>query len=182
MEPAAEGVSVTLQRLDGSTWKAVGSPATTGADGKAEIQFPLEGIPHGRPAATFSWSRPVRDPALTSNTIQFMPGPTELGKNVLRVDVDKGVFPTTKGPEYEGVATLSTDGNVFLNRVALENFGVRGSTAEYPQEAVQAEVRQEPEDHRRLRHAGGARTGPSWRPSSTGPSCATRSGSTSAAA
>ena len=54
----------------------------------------------------------------TSNTIQFMPGPTQLGKNVLRVDVDKGIFPTTKGPEYSGEATLSVDGGTQHDHVA----------------------------------------------------------------
>jgi len=136
LDPAQVGRQLTLQRLSGSSWVSVtgASAATTGADGKAEIQFPLEGVPQWTARSyRLQVQATASDPAITSNTIQFMPGPTELGKNVLRVDVDKGVFPTTKGPEYEGVATLSTNGTEFLKRVDLENFGVRGSsTTKYP--------------------------------------------------
>ena len=82
-----------------------------------------------------------------------MPGPTKLGSNVLHVDVDKGAYPTSKSTEYTGKATLSKNGTVFLDDVKLEKFGVRGtSTADVHQEAVQAEVRQEPQGHGRLRH------------------------------
>ena len=70
---------------------------------------------------------------MTSPQIKFMPGPTQLGVNVLRVDVDKGVYPVTKGPVYTGVATLTVNGGApALDHVPLESFGVRGtSTANY---------------------------------------------------
>jgi hypothetical protein len=88
-------------------------------------------------------------PALTSNTIQFMPGPTQLGKNVLRVDVDKGVFPTSLGPEYTGKATLSVDGTVDpkLDHVALEKFGVRGnSSAKFAKKPYKLKFDKSPKD------------------------------------
>ncbi|MGH8939802.1 MAG: CotH kinase family protein, partial [Actinomycetes bacterium] len=87
------------------------------------------------------------DPAATSNTIKFMPGPEQLGRNVLRVDVEDGIFPTKKGPEYSGEATLSTDGNVFLDHVELENFGVRGtSTAGYTKKPYKLKFEDSPKD------------------------------------
>ena len=41
-----------LQYKSGSSWKTVGPTATTGADGKAQIQFSLSGISAGRLAPT----------------------------------------------------------------------------------------------------------------------------------
>jgi hypothetical protein len=57
-----------------------------------------------------------------------MPGPTQLGVNVLRVDVDKGAYPTAKGTDYTGVATLSVNGTSSFDHVPLETFGVRGNS------------------------------------------------------
>jgi hypothetical protein len=124
--PTQEGRSFELQYQSGSSWIRVGNVATTGADGKVEIPFSLAGVTQW--TARSYRLRSTSGQALLSNVIKFMPGPTQLGKNVLRVDVEDGVFPTTKGPEYEGVATLSVDGNIAHNRVALEGFGVRGSS------------------------------------------------------
>ena len=129
IDPAQDGRSFELQYQSGSSWIAVGNPGTTGPDGKVEIPFSLAGVTQWSArsyrlhsaAGTFG-------PAVSSNIIKFMPGPSELGENVLRVDVKDGIFPTTKGPEYEGVATLSTGGTVAHNHVALEGFGVRGSS------------------------------------------------------
>ncbi len=128
-EPAQADRVFKLQYLNGSTWTQVGSDATSGADGTVEIPFSLAGLSQ--------WStRSYRllsegDPPLTSPTISFMPGPTELGPNVLRVDVDKGVFPTSKADEYTGDATLSEDGVPTLTDVPLEKFGVRGNSTAY---------------------------------------------------
>ena len=129
LDPVAAGVPVTLQRLSSGSWVSVTDAATTNTDvaGKVAIQFPLSGVPQ--------WStRTYRllSNGIASNQIQFMPGPTQLGKNVLRVDVKDGVYPVDKGPEYEGVATLSVDGGKTLDHVKLEEFGVRGnSTVQY---------------------------------------------------
>ena len=123
LSPVAAGVPMQLQRLSGSSWVAVGSPVSTGADGKVAISFSLSGVPQ--------WTtRTYRLLAngIASNQIQFMPGPTQLGNNVLRVDVKDGVYPTQRGPEYEGVATLSVGGTPTLDHVKLESFGVRGTT------------------------------------------------------
>lgn len=123
IDPAAAGVSMTLQWLNGSSWTSIGSPAETGADGKVSISFSLSGIPQwtARSYRLLAGGAP-------SNQIQFMPGPTKLGKNVLRVDVDKGVVPVDKGPEYPAVATLSVNGTKTFDHVAVEEFGVRGSS------------------------------------------------------
>ena len=127
LDPATEGRTLKLQRLSSSTWSTVGSTDTSDANGKVEIPFSVSGLSQ--------WSaRSYRlvnadGTSLTSNTISFMPGPSQLGKNVLRVDVDKGIFPTTKGPEYSGKATLSVDGATQHDHVAVESFGVRGSSS-----------------------------------------------------
>ncbi len=133
LDPVQQGRVFTLQRLNGSTWESVGNTATTGADGKVQIQFSLSGVPQWT-TRDYRLTSPAdaTNPAATSPVIKFMPGPTQLGVNVLRVDVDKGVYPTSKGPEYTAKATLSANGNVFLDHVAVEKFGVRGtSTAGY---------------------------------------------------
>ena len=124
LEPAQEGVSVALQYLNSSgVWTAIGSPQASGADGKVAIQFSLTGVPQW----TTRTYRLVAGGA-SSNQILFMPGPTKLGKNVLRVDVANGVYPVDKGPEYAAVATLSVDGATTFDHVAVEEFGVRGSS------------------------------------------------------
>jgi hypothetical protein len=85
------------------------------------------------------------NPTTTSREIQFMPGPTQLGANVLRVDVDKGVYPTSKTTEHTGVATLSENGVTKHDHVALENFGVRGtSTANYEKRAYKLKFLDKP--------------------------------------
>ncbi|MGH3474983.1 MAG: CotH kinase family protein, partial [Aeromicrobium sp.] len=146
IDPVQAGRVVKLQYLNGSTWTQVGTDATTGADGQVEIPFSLAGLSQ--------WSsRQYRltsasdgsSPSVTSQTISFMPGPTELGSNVLRVDVEDGIFPSTKGPEYPAEATLSTDGEVFLDRVEVEDFGVRGfSTARYPKKPFKLKFEDSP--------------------------------------
>jgi len=135
VDPAQEGRTFRLESLSGTTWTPIGEPGTTDADGKVEIPFSLGGFSQWT-ARSFRITSAADSsgPAATSNVIRFMPGPTQLGKNVLRVDVEDGIFPTTKGPEYPGQATLSQDGvvNPSLDHVKLEDFGVRGtSTAGY---------------------------------------------------
>ena len=129
LEPTQEGRVFRLQRQNGSSWVSVGPTATTDAGGKAQIQFSLDGVPQWT-TRTYRLTSAASgsSPSVTSRTIQFMPGPTQLGENVLRVDVKNGIYPTTKGPEYEGVATLSVGGTVVQDHVPLENFGVRGNS------------------------------------------------------
>ena len=134
-DPAVADRPLTLQRLSGSSWVTVTNSVAkpTGADGKVEINFPLAGIPQWT-TRSYRLQGPAdaSNPAVTSNTIHFMPGPAELGVNVLRVDVDKGIYPTSKPHEYTGDATLSVNGDETLSDVRLETFGVRGnSTANY---------------------------------------------------
>ena len=133
LDPVEEGRGFKLQRKSGSSWVSVGSAATTDADGKVQIPFSLSGVPQWT-TRTYRLTSAATggSPTVTSRQIEFMPGPTTLGTNVLRVDVDKGVYPTTKGPEYTGAATLSVDGATTFDHVAVEKFGVRGnSTAKW---------------------------------------------------
>ncbi len=142
LDPATAGVSVRLQRLSGSSWTNVGSAVDTDAAGKVAIQFSLSGVPQWTTRTYRMLSNGV-----ASNEIQFMPGPTQLGKNVLRVDVEDGIYPTEKGPEYPGVATLSTNGDVLLDHVELEDFGVRGSTtATYTKKPYKLKFDKSPKD------------------------------------
>ena len=146
LEPAQEGRVFRLQRLSGSSWVSVGTTATTGPGGRAQIPFSLEGVPQWSTrtyrltsAATGS------SPSVTSRQILFMPGPTQLGTNVLRVDVDKGVYPTLKGPEYTGEATLSVNGTVAHDHLPLESFGVRGnSSADYDKKPYKLKFEDKP--------------------------------------
>ena len=134
VDPVQQGLVFKLQYKSGSSWKTIGPTATTGADGKAQIQFSLSGVPQWTTRTYRLTSAAVgSSPAVTSPQIKFMPGPTQLGVNVLRVDVDGGVYPVTKGPVYTGVATLTVNGGTpALDHVPLESFGVRGtSTANY---------------------------------------------------
>jgi len=74
-----------------------------------------------------------------------MPGPTRIGRNVLRVDVDGGASPATKGRDYKGFATLSHDGTIITKRARLDKFGVRGSTtSEYPKKPYNLRFDKEP--------------------------------------
>jgi len=150
LDPAQADRQLTLQRLSGSSWLSVSGAVagTTGADGTVEIQFPLDGVPQWTTRSyRLQGEADASNPAVTSNTIQFMPGPTELGRNVMRIDVEKGVYPTTKGPEYKGEATLSRDGEVFLDDVGVDKIGVRGSsTAKLTKKPYKLKFTKSPKD------------------------------------
>lgn len=148
LDPAQQDRSFVLQYLSGSTWRQIGSAASTDADGKVEVPLDLDGISQwtARSYRLFAASD-ESGPGATSNTIQFMPGPTELGNNVLRVDVEDGVFPSSKSREYTGEATLSQGGDVKLDHVPLEDFGVRGnSTASYSKKPYKLKFEDSPKD------------------------------------
>ena len=167
LDPAEAGRVFTLQRQSGSSWVTVtgASPTATDADGKVEIDFPLAGIPQYT-ARIYRLTSPAvgSSPAVTSpHTISFMPGPAELGKNVLRVDVEGGKFPTSKGLEYPATATASQDGvvNSTINNFAVEEFGVRGtSTAGYTKRPYKLKFEDSPVGHDGVRHGGGQELDP----------------------
>ena len=129
--------SVVLQYRSGSSWKSTSIRGYTQANGDFELPaFSITGwsqwkirqlrVVVGRYAGSaYGASAPI----------SFMPGPTRLGDNVLRVDVDGGAYPATKGVAYRGFATLIEQGSTTptIKRARLDNFGVRGSTtAAYP--------------------------------------------------
>ena len=63
LDPVQEGRVFTLQRQSGSSWVSVGgaNPASTGADGKVQIQFtPCRASRSGRSATTGSSAWPTR--------------------------------------------------------------------------------------------------------------------------
>ena len=139
LDPVQQGRVFTLQRLSGSSWVSVSgaNPQTTDANGKVQIQFDVTspGVPQwtNRTYRLISLAD-ASNPGVISPSITFMPGPTTLGANVLRVDVDGGAYPTSKSKEYTGKATASVNGvvNPVIDHVALQKFGVRGtSTATY---------------------------------------------------
>ena len=137
------------------------SPATTGADGKVADPVPARrGAPVDDPHLP-PQSQRWTDPAVTSNQIQFMPGPTELGKNVLRVDVDKGIYPDDQGPGVRpAMATLSVGRRVDPRpRGAGEVRRPRQLHRQVHQEAVQAEV---PGQARKATGVFGMPRGKSW--------------------
>jgi hypothetical protein len=142
LDPVAENVPVTLQYQSGSSWNTIGSPVNTGVNGKVSIQFSLSGLSQ--------WStRTYRLVAGsgTSSTIKFMPGPTQLGQNVLHVDVDKGVYPGDDGNDYTGEATLRVGGVEKTIDAKLEKFGVRGSsTASYTKKPYKLKFDKAPND------------------------------------
>ena len=148
MDPAAADRQLVLQRKSGSSWVSVGD-ATTNADGEVEVQFSLAGLSQWS-AATYRLHGEGTDtaPTVTSQEIQFMPGPTTLGRNVMRIDVEDGIFPTSKGQgEFKGSATLSQDGNAFLEDFEVDEFGVRGSsTAKYAKKPYKLKFEESPKD------------------------------------
>ncbi len=138
VKPARTNRTVYLQGLTSQGWKTF-----TGVTAKTEPNGAFTTNDFG--IGTWSqWSaRKLRIVAgrfagstyAVSAPITFMPGPTKLGDNVLRVDVDGGSFPAKKGVEYKGYATLIKQGSTtpIISRARLDNFGVRGSTTSgYP--------------------------------------------------
>ncbi len=128
VRPVRDQRLVVLQILSGKTWKKV-AQGRTNSTGDFKFSFSIGGWPQWTArrfrvvAGSYAMS-----PTTTSSGISFMPGPTQLGPNVLRVDVDGGYFPLVKGPDYRGFATLSENGEVKINRARLDKYGVRGSS------------------------------------------------------
>jgi len=128
VRPVRDQRLVVLQILSGSSWKKV-VQGRTDAAGNFRMPFSIAGWSQwtSRRFRVIAGGYALSTTA-TSPGISFMPGPTILGRNVLRVDVDGGTFPLLKGPDYRGFATLSRDGSVLINRARLDKFGVRGSS------------------------------------------------------
>ena len=135
VSPTRAGRRVVLQYRSGSSWKALSVKGYTAADGTFETpafsiaSWSQWSVKQFRvAAASFAGST-----VAVSAPISFMPGPKNLGDNVLRIDVAGGSFPSTKGVDYTGYATLTRLGTTSINRARLDKFGVRGSTtAGYP--------------------------------------------------
>ncbi|MEO6470567.1 MAG: CotH kinase family protein, partial [Aeromicrobium sp.] len=111
LSPIRAGRLVALQRQSGSTWTQLGSKVAEDASGKAQFSFSLSGMskwsssPYRLVVSSFNGSGTV-----TSPTIKFMPGPTTLGDNVLRVTTKKNVAVTSKSTNYPGSASFTTNG------------------------------------------------------------------------
>jgi len=128
VRPVRENRVVLLQVLSGSTWK-IAARGRTDSVGNFRMPFSISGWSQWTSrrfrivAGSYNLSANV-----LSSGISFMPGPTIIGRNVLRVEVDGGVFPAAKGRDHKGFATLSRNGSVLINRARLDKFSVRGSS------------------------------------------------------
>jgi hypothetical protein len=124
VEAPQAGIPVKLQWQNGSTWTDIGSPVNSDASGKVQIHF--------TPGSSQWSTRTYRLVAGSKNSIsvKYMPGPNQLGPNVLHVDVANGTYPSSTSSEYTGKATLRQNGvdQPGATDIALEKFGVRGSS------------------------------------------------------
>jgi hypothetical protein len=137
VRPVRENRVVRLQIRTSSGWKYLSSPRdTTDSGGNFAMEFGIKGWSQWRAQQLRAVAQSYNGASYAiSAPMTFMKGPNKLGKNVLRVDVAGGRFPTTKGVDYTGYATLTRKGGseVLINRARLDKFGVRGSTtAGYP--------------------------------------------------
>ena len=147
VRPVRSGRSVSLQYLSGSTWKTISTAqGTTTDNGSFDFTFPIGNWTQWRSvklriaAGSYNGAKYA-----VSSPVRFMPGPKNIGRNVLRVEVDGGSFPVTKGIDYQGYATLVQDGVVQINRARLDKFGVRGSTTSgYPKKPYNLRFYQAP--------------------------------------
>ncbi len=145
VRPIRENRLVVLQIVSGGSWKTV-AKGRTDADGDFNIKFSIGGWSQWSArrfrvvAASYALSTKA-----VSAPISFMPGPTRIGRNVLRVEVDGGASPSTKGVDYKGFATLIQDDVVKIKRARLDKFGVRGSTtSRYPKKPYNLRFDQPP--------------------------------------
>lgn len=128
IRPVRNKRSVTLYIQGRSSWQAV-AKSTTDSAGNFKIPFGVSKLSKWTTrnfrvvAGSYNYSVQA-----SSSNIAFMPGPSQLGRNALYIDVDRGILPKKKGADYSGYATLVRDGNVQINRARLDRFGVRGST------------------------------------------------------
>ncbi len=133
VRPVRERRLVVLQILSGGSWRVIARGRTNSA-GNFKMSFGISGWSQWT-ARRFRVvaARYALSATSVSAGMSFMPGPTRIGRNVLRVDVDGGASPAAKGRDYRGFATLSRNGTDLIKRARLDKFGVRGSTtAAYP--------------------------------------------------
>ncbi len=128
VRPVRDGRLVVLQVLSGGSWKII-ARTRTNDKGDYSMRFSISGWSQWR-ARRFRViaGRYAMSATAVSARMSFMPGPTTIGDNVLRVDVDAGVFPQEKGRDYRGFATLSQNGTDVIKRARLDKFSVRGSS------------------------------------------------------
>ncbi len=128
VRPVRERRLVVLQILSGGSWRVIARGRTNSA-GNFKMSFGISGWSQWT-ARRFRVvaSRYALSATSVSAGMSFMPGPTRIGRNVLRVDVDGGASPAAKGRDYRGFATLSRNGTDLIKRARLDKFGVRGSS------------------------------------------------------
>lgn len=122
--PAIQGRLFALQYKSGSSYKAIGSKTAAAVDGTITFApTPVDG--------TRSY-RLVGDgvdggPPVTSATVNFSPGPSKLGTNVIYVSTDNGKDPQIKGVGYTGAATIVAGTDVSA-AIDVDTFAVRGNS------------------------------------------------------
>ena len=130
LSPGVTGQTVALQNLSGSTWKQVGSMVSD-ADGNVSMDATLSQL-----ALTSQYTartyRIVGQASgayvqVTSPTINFMAGPTQLDDHVMRIRTAGNVNPTTKGVEIPGSVVIEKPGGVTAP-LELEYIDLRGSS------------------------------------------------------
>ena len=131
LNPGIAGQQVALQNLSGSTWKQVGSKMTSEASGNVTMTATLSQLGITSQYAERQY-RLVGDATgaylqVTSPTIKFMAGPTELGTNVMRIRTTGNVNPSKKGVEIPGTVVMETNGTAVQTK-PLEYIDLRGSS------------------------------------------------------
>ena len=121
---------MALQNLSGSSWKQVGSKMTSNA-GNVTMTATLSQLGITSQYAERQY-RLVGDATgaylqVTSPTIKFMAGPTELGTNVMRIRTTGNVNPSKKGVEIPGTVVMETNGTA-RSPETLEYIDLRGSS------------------------------------------------------
>lgn len=124
-----EGRLFALQRGSGSSWTQIGAKVAEDANGTIHFDsFSLAGLAQYKTAGyrivgdVFNGAK-----AVTSPTINFMPGPTALGPNVLRVITDKNIAVTKKKTNYVGAASFST-GNKVTASQPIQTLSLHGTS------------------------------------------------------
>lgn len=131
LSPGIAGQPVALQNLSGSTWKQVGATMASDADGNVTMDATLSllGLTSQYTARQYRLVGAASGAyvQVTSPTIKFMAGPTQLGTNVMRIRTAKNVYPSTKGVEIPGSVVIEK-GAVVGSPLPLDYIDLRGSS------------------------------------------------------
>ena len=149
VSPARDHRLVVLQYRSGSTWKSTAVRGYTDASGKFTLPaFSIAGWSQWKVRLLRVVAGSYKQSSYAvSAPISFMPGPSRMGDNVLRVDVAGGSYPAKKGVDYTGTATLTRNGTTTVERAKLDKFGVRGSTTSaYPKKPYNLRFEDAPAD------------------------------------